>query len=410
MKAFTETGSSGGERNRLEFSLLHRAMEFYCRPAGWSPPLLALLGLLLAGLVTALWRSVARLRHVAFAAGLVHLLFLLADALFLRQLPRRRISFGPWKAQAVVLATPRTAAALALPLLSSLLGASGTLALQVGLQALGTALLYWGAAVEPQRLSLTQIELELPGLPAGGEPIRLLHISDVHMERPTRREEELIALAEVAQPDVIVITGDFLNLSYNRDEAAVALVQQFLRRLHAPYGVYATLGSPPVDLRDVVPHLFDSVPTRLLRDEWLTVDTGDGRHLHLLGLDCTHYRERDARRLASLNAGRPAGSVHVLLYHSPELMPEASEASFDLYLCGHTHGGQIRLPGIGPIITSSQLGRRYVMGHYREQGTHLYVSRGVGLEGLSAPRIRFFSPPEITLFTLRPPASTPGAA
>lgn len=403
-------GSTAGDKNRLEFSLLHRAMEFYCRPAGWSLQLFALVAVLLAGLVTAVWRSVARLGHVASAAGLIHLTFLFADALLLRQLPRLRISFGPWKAQAAVLATPRTAAALFLPLFSGFLGATGTLALQVGLQALGTALLYWGAVVEPRRLGLTQMELELPGLPAGSAPIRLLHISDLHMERPAQREEELVALARAAQPDLIVITGDFLNLSYNRDETAVAQVQHLLRRLHAPYGVYATLGSPPVDLREVVPALFDEVPTQLLRDEWQSVDLGDGRHIHLLGLDCTHYRQEDAWRLACIDAARPAGSVHVLLYHSPELMPEASAADFDLYLCGHTHGGQVRLPFIGPVITSSQLGRRYVMGHYEEEGTHLYVSRGVGLEGLSAPRIRFLSPPEITLFTLRPPASKPGAA
>jgi uncharacterized protein len=402
--------TDNSDKNRLEFSLLHRAMEFYCRPAGWSLRALALFAVSLAALVASIWRNAARLRRVATAAGVIHLVFLVADALLLHQLPRLRISHGPWKAQAVVLATPRTAAALMLPLLSRFLGATGTLALHVGLQALGTVLLYWGAIVEPRRLNLTEIELEMPGLPPGSAPIRLLHISDVHIERPTQREADLLALVDAAKPDIIAITGDFLNLSYNRDEAAVEQVQHLLRRLHAPYGVYATLGSPPVDLREVVPPLFADVPTRLLRDEWQTVDIGDGRHLHLLGLDCTHYRDEDAQRMASLDAGRPSGSVHVLLYHSPELMPEASAADFDLYLCGHTHGGQIRLPFVGPVVTSSQLGRRYVMGHYEEEGTHLYVSRGVGLEGLSAPRIRFLSPPEITLFTLRPPSSTPDAA
>lgn len=400
----------GDQKNRLEFSLLHRAMEFYCHPSTWSPRLLGMVALLIAALVTAVWRSVGRLHRVATAAGLVHLTFLVADAFLLRQLPRWRISYGPWKAQLAVLATPRTTAALLLPLLSGLLGATGTLALQVGLQALGTALLYWGAVVEPRRLGLTQIELELPGLPAGSAPVRLLHISDVHMERPTQREEELLAVVEAVRPDLIVITGDFLNLSYNRDETTAAMVRHLLRRLHAPYGVYATLGSPPVDLREVVPSLFDGVPACLLRDEWITADLGGGRLLHLLGIDCTHYRDEDARRLARLAEEAPAGSVQLLLYHSPELMPEASEYDFDLYLCGHTHGGQVRLPFVGPVVTSSQLGRRYVMGHYEEKGTHLYVSRGVGLEGLSAPRVRFMSPPEVTLFTLRPRESTPGAA
>jgi predicted MPP superfamily phosphohydrolase len=81
-------------------------------------------------------------------------------------------------------------------------------------------------------------------------------------------------------------------------------------------------------------------------------------------------------------------------------MPQAIEHGIDLYLCGHTHGGQVRLPVIGAVLTSSRLGRRYVMGHYHEGRTHLYVSRGVGFEGLGAPRVRLFCPPEITLITL----------
>jgi hypothetical protein len=92
--------------------------------------------------------------------------------------------------------------------------------------------------------------------------------------------------------------------------------------------------------------------------------------------------------------------MHILLYHSPELMPLVQQYPVDLYLCGHTHGGQVRFPFYGALITSSSLGKRYEMGPYVEQGTTLYISRGIGLEGLSAPRIRLLCPPEIILFTL----------
>ncbi len=84
-----------------------------------------------------------------------------------------------------------------------------------------------------------------------------------------------------------------------------------------------------------------------------------------------------------------------------EVAAEYPECGFTV-LCGHTHGGQVRLPLIGPILTSSQLGRRYVMGLYEEGGTRLYNSRGVGLEGLSAPRVRFLAPPEMTLVEIWP--------
>lgn len=398
------------EKKGLEFSLLHRAMTFFNRPATWPLYLVALAALALAGLVAAVWRCVGRLRRVSVAAGFVHLAFLTADALLLRRLPRYRISYGPWKAQGAALAAPRTAAALLLPLFAGILGTAGTLAAHAGLQGLGSLLLYWGAVVEPRRLGLTEVELALPGLPAGSPPVRLLHISDLHMERPGRREDDLLALAEASRPDLIVITGDYLNLSYNRDPEAVEYVRCLLRRLHAPRGVYAVLGSPPVDLREVVVPLFEGTPTRLLRDEWATVDLGEGRHVHILGMDCNHEPDEDGERLAALAASGPSGSVRLLLYHSPEMMPGAKEQGFDLYLCGHTHGGQVRLPYYGAILTSSKLGKRYVMGHYTEQGTHLYVSRGVGFEGLSAPRVRFLSPPEMTLFTLHPAAPTPDAA
>ena len=90
-----------------------------------------------------------------------------------------------------------------------------------------------------------------------------------------------------------------------------------------------------------------------------------------------------------------------MLYHSPDLIREATRAGIDLYLCGHTHGGQIRFPFIGALVTASKFWKRYEMGHYVEGNTNLYVSRGIGMEGRGAPRARFLCPPEIELFELR---------
>jgi predicted MPP superfamily phosphohydrolase len=125
--------------------------------------------------------------------------------------------------------------------------------------------------------------------------------------------------------------------------------------------------------------------------------------LALIGLDCSHDSERDAQWLAAISTQLPRDAVRVLLYHSPELIPFATELGIDLYLCGHTHGGQVRLPGYGAILTSSELGKQYDMGYYRSGDTHLYVSRGIGMEGLGAPRVRFLCPPEITLFSMQGP-------
>jgi uncharacterized protein len=244
------------------------------------------------------------------------------------------------------------------------------------------------------------LEIEVEGWPAGTPPLRVLHVTDLHMERPTVREKRVVELARQAQADLILVTGDYLNLSYTEDPAAMAGARQVLAQLSAPLEVYATLGSPPVDLRGVAPMLFEGLAVRLLRNEVVVVDAGDGRRLAVLGMDCTHHLPTDRRQLGRLVEQAPKGLPMVLLYHAPDLMPEAAGQGISLYLCGHTHGGQVRLPWYGAIVTSSQLGKRYEMGHYQEGKTHLYVSRGIGLEGLSAPRLRFLSPPEMTLVTI----------
>jgi hypothetical protein len=89
-----------------------------------------------------------------------------------------------------------------------------------------------------------------------------------------------------------------------------------------------------------------------------------------------------------------------LLYHTPDLMPHAARLGVTLYLAGHTHGGQLRLPIYGAMATSSRWGKRYEMGRYQEHKTILYVNRGIGMEGLGAPRARFLAPPEVVLWEL----------
>lgn len=390
------------EKNILEHGRLHRIMLLFHIPAGWPAAAVLLLLATMAAAAAGVWWLLGASPELVLGAAALQFLFFTGDALLLRSLPRRRISFGPWKAQAVVLAVPRATATAALALSGVWPGWPWAVGAMLAVQALGVVLLYWGAVVEPGRLSLTELDVEVEGLPAGSPPIRLLHITDLHVERLAEREEAVLALAKETRPDAILITGDYVNLSYNGNAETHADVRDLLRRLEAPYGVYATLGSPPVDLREYVPGLFEDVPVRLLRDEGVTLDFGDGRRLALLGVDCTHHLDEDGATLARLAREGPDDVPRILLYHSPELMRQAAEHGLDVYLCGHTHGGQVRLPGYGAVITSSQLGKAYVMGHYRRGRTHLYVSRGIGFEGLSAPRVRFLAPPEVTLVTLRP--------
>jgi predicted MPP superfamily phosphohydrolase len=330
--------------------------------------------------------------------------FTLFDALVLTSLPRWRLSFGPVGPQLFSLELPRlVVAALAVPV-ATWLGPTLALIGVVGINLGASLALVWGAFLEPQRLGLSRLSLTGNPLSHDVPPVRLLHISDLHVEHFGRREEELLRMVRAIAPELIVLTGDYLNLSYVDDPVAHADARRVLAALSsdgrrpASSRVYAVLGSPPVDRNSA--SLFDGLPIHLLRDEVVTVDLGLGRRLALLGLDCSHDPEYDAKRLAAVAAQAPSDVFRVLLYHSPELMPVAPQFNINLYLCGHTHGGQVRLPLYGALITSSRLGKQFEMGQYQLEGTHLYVSRGVGLEGMGAPRVRFLCPPEITLFSL----------
>ncbi len=386
----------------LTDGLFHRVMLFFHRPTAWTRGVmasavtaLALFGGLVWGLISAeIWVGL-------LAFGLLATFFV-ADAVLLRTLPERAISFGNWRAQFFPLALPRTACLTLFGLVGPWLGWQWAFGLTLTMELIGSAVLYWATVIEPSRMDVTRLRMTSDRLSTGTPPIRLFHITDLHLENLTSREASILAAIEQLQPDLIVITGDYVSTSYNTNRQTFEQVRSFLRQLSAPYGVYATLGTPPVDLREFVVPLFEGLPVRLLREEVVELDLGRGRRLALMGMDCTHDIAHDAASLERMMAQVSAEIPHVLLYHSPELMPQAAEHGIDLYLCGHTHGGQVRLPLVGPLLTSSQLGRRYVMGEYVEGRTHLYVSRGVGFEGLSAPRVRFLAPPEVTAVTIRP--------
>jgi predicted MPP superfamily phosphohydrolase len=381
----------------LSRSRFHFLLVAFHAPAGWPTALVVLAGVGVAAVVAALWWLVARDTTLAVAVAGTLLAFFTADAVLLRELPRRRISFGPWQGQIAALALPRAGVALFLGVVGLGLGWTAALLLAIAAQFIGTAALYRAALIEPRRLGLSRLPVTTDRLPPGVPPIRILHIGDIHLERLGIREARLLELADEAQPDLILLTGDYVNISNNVDPETHRQVRRLLGQLHARYGVFAVLGTPPVDLPGVMPKVFAGLPARLLRDEAVVVTLSRGRRLTLLGLDCHHDIPRDTTTLDRVLAGAADAGPRVLLYHSPELMPAAVERGIDLYLCGHTHGGQVRLPLIGPLLTASQLGRRYVMGHYREGRTHLYVTRGVGFEGLAAPRVRLFCPPEVGL-------------
>lgn len=316
----------------------------------------------------------------------------LLDWLLLALLPRFGRSYGPPKPPALILAVMRTAFAF-LP---------GPIA--VMLQAIGTLLVIYGFWIEPHRLQLTHQKLRSSKLKPG-HPLRVLHLGDLHVERITAREKLLNRYVQDLKPDIVLFSGDVLNLSYIDDPKAWQAARAVMGAWQAPGGVYVVTGSPAVDMEHVFPKLMENMQNlHWLRDEHTTVHL-NGHTIDILGLTCSHKPHLDGPKLEELvekaGSGRKESPFTILLYHTPDLAPNAANTGvIDLQVSGHTHAGQIRLPWFGAAFAGSLYGKRFEWGRMQVGKMVLYVTRGIGLEGKAAPRVRFLCPPEIVLWEI----------
>lgn len=314
-------------------------------------------------------------------------LFFIGDWILLALLPRAGKSFGSAKPPVVMLALMRSIPAV-LPLPWNFIA-----------QVIGTALVIDAFWIEPHRITVTRQSLRSKKLSSAARPLRVLHLGDLHVERVTNRERQMIDLARSLNPDVILFSGDFLNLSNIDDPVAVDHARSILRQLAAPLGVFAVTGSPPVDKPRVVEKIFDGLDNiRWLKNERISLDH-HGERVDIVGITCTHKPPIDGAALDDILHGDP-DDFTILLYHTPDLAPEAAAQGIDLQLSGHTHGGQIRLPFFGALYTSSLYGKRFEIGRHQLEACTLYVTRGLGMEGKGAPRARFLCPPEIILWEI----------
>ncbi len=383
---------------RLGKNRFHTLLLLTEEPGKWAPWQIAPVALLLAASAALLWGAATSAAVWGWAVALGLLAFALADWGLLASLPRHGLSFGavqpPWLGLTLL--------RWLLTLLTAPLGGRWPGATLLGLavaQALIWLLAAYGTLIEAFRLQVSHLEVPSAKLSNPGAPLRIAHLSDIHVERLTRRDEALPEIVAGLAPDLVLITGDYLSTSYNKDPRALADMGLLLSRIGAPGGVFGVWGTIEVDLPPLLRPVLEDAGVVVLEDQAVEVMVQDHR-LWLMGLTCSRDLAADGARLRRLLAEAPPGAFTVLLYHTPDLMPQAAALGVDLYLAGHTHGGQWRLPGFGAILTSSVYGKRYEAGHYREGKTHLYVSRGLGMEGFGTPRARFFCPPEVVSITL----------
>jgi len=241
--------------------------------------------------------------------------------------------------------------------------------------------------VEPYWLQITVVRLQSPKI--HNTVLRIVQLSDLHCDPKPRLENRLPAIVNVLKPDVIVFTGDAVNSA-----AALPLFQKTLAAMHAPLGKFAVRGNWDYQYGDVFAETgFEELKLNAVRLE------KDGQPFMLCGVNYHHGRISQ-RALNQLDKSTWNG----FLYHAPDLIKYLDDEPVDLYLCGHTHGGQVVLPFVGPLSRVTH-GKGFERGLYTVGSMAIYVHRGIGMGGFG-PRVRFFARPEIVLFEIHPAAGT----
>lgn len=254
---------------------------------------------------------------------------------------------------------------------------------------LGVAGAAYSTMLEPARPVLEHVTLRLPTLPAALDGLRIGQISDMHLGLPHTGRNTLWAIGQMRreQPDLLVLTGDFVTIY-----ESIADIPGVLRGLHAPLGMYAVTGNHDYwpDLHDLRSALEIAGITLLCNNRRLLRWRGGA--FWLAGVEDVWRGQPD---FCAALGGIPKDAFTVLLCHAPDAADEAANHGVAVQLAGHTHGGHIRLPLLGSA-SLPRYGLRYIAGQYTVGTMTLYVSRGLG--GIP---VRFGCPPEATVVTLR---------
>ncbi len=273
--------------------------------------------------------------------------------------------------------------------------------------ALGAAgMALYAGEIARHELEITTPEFRINGLPEAFDGFRIAQISDLHLEEWTEDFflRHVIARVNALKPDLVLVTGDFISNGPLPKSVALAAAQrcgELLGSLTCPLR-YGVLGNHDAGLgSQYVRGPVEEHGLPLLVNQHVRIER-DGQHLYLAGVDDMAHGKPN---LDLAVPDKPDAPV-ILMAHEPDFVTVVAryrrKALVDFLLCGHTHGGQVCLPWLGPIALPP-LGKKYPQGHYLVGSTQLYVNRGIGTVGVP---FRLNCPPEITLATLRRATAT----
>jgi len=248
---------------------------------------------------------------------------------------------------------------------------------------------YWRGQRNAARVEVRHNRLRMADLPDAFSGYVILQLSDLHVDMSERAMHRVAALLETVTCDLCVLTGDYRGLTFGSFDTVLAGVADLTRHIEAP--IYGILGNHDSIL--MVPGL-ERLGIRVLLNEAEVIER-DGERLHLAGVDDPHFYRADNIEKAATDI--PHDDFSILLAHSPEIYRQAAHADFNLMLCGHTHGGQICLPGGIPVTLDAAMPRRLGAGPWRHHAMQGYTSVGAGT---SVVPVRFNCRPEITLHRL----------
>jgi predicted MPP superfamily phosphohydrolase len=240
-----------------------------------------------------------------------------------------------------------------------------------------------------RRIQVNHNHIAVAGLPAGFDGFTLLHISDLHLDIAPDFPHVLGEVVRAVEYDVCVLTGDYRAETFGPFQPALDGLRQVRAQLGAE--VYGVLGNH--DSIRMVPAM-EEMGIRMLMNEHAVLERG-GEHIYLAGIDDPHYFRAD--NLEKAADAIPDGAVSILLAHSPEIYKSAAHADFNILLCGHTHGGQICLPGGIALVCNVSCRREFCKGAWRYLAMQGYTSAG---SGACVVDTRLNCPPEVTLHHL----------
>ncbi len=240
-----------------------------------------------------------------------------------------------------------------------------------------------------RRLDTVYNRFCLPNLPAAFEGFRILHLTDLHVDMDEANLQAVLQQIKPLEYDLCVLTGDYRKLTWGPVDDALDGMARLRDAIRGD--ACAVLGNH--DSIRMVPGLED-MGYSLLMNEMLPIER-QGETIYLAGVDDAHYYK--VHNLHRAGDAIPIDGISILLSHTPEIWREAAHAGYDVFLCGHTHGGQICLPGGIPVTLDSDCPRQLGRGAWQANGMLGYTSPG---SGTSVVNVRLNCPPEVTIHTL----------